>query len=67
VETAAPWKPWKTNGVFSTVPTALGKLGSRRRVPTVPTASAAGYIVRERKQLSERLLKIEVDKMLVKA
>jgi hypothetical protein len=32
METAAPWKPWKTNRMFSTVPTALGKLGTRRRV-----------------------------------
>ena len=27
METAARWKPWKTNRLFSTVPTALGKLG----------------------------------------
>ena len=29
METAAPWKPWKTNCMFSTVPTALGKLSFR--------------------------------------
>jgi hypothetical protein len=34
VETAAPWKPWKTNCMFPTVPTALGKLGKRR--PSFP-------------------------------
>jgi len=32
METAALWKPWKTNQMFSTVPTALGKLGKLRRV-----------------------------------
>jgi len=34
METAAPWKPWKTNCMFSTVPTALGKLGQLR--PSFP-------------------------------
>jgi hypothetical protein len=45
MEIAAPWKPWKTNCMFSTVPTALGKLGKKHRAefPTVPTASTAGY------------------------
>jgi hypothetical protein len=30
METAARWKPWKTNCMFSTVPAALGKLGQLR-------------------------------------
>src|SRR5258705_5342653 len=30
METAAPWKQWKTNRMFPTVPTTLGKLGKRR-------------------------------------
>jgi hypothetical protein len=34
METAARWKPWKTNCLFSTVPTALGKLGKLR--PSFP-------------------------------
>ena len=34
METAAPWKPWKTNYMFSTVPTTLGKLGQLR--PSFP-------------------------------
>jgi len=34
METAARWKPWKTNCLFSTVPTALGKLGQLR--PSFP-------------------------------
>jgi hypothetical protein len=31
VETAALWKPWKTNDVFP-APTGLGKLANRARV-----------------------------------
>ena len=34
METAARWKPWKTNYMFSTLPTALGKLGQLR--PSFP-------------------------------
>jgi hypothetical protein len=34
METAARWKPWKTNYMFSTVSTALGKLGQLR--PSFP-------------------------------
>ena len=34
METAALWKAWKTNSLFSTLPTALGKLGKRR--PSFP-------------------------------
>ena len=34
----------KQKACFSTVPTALGKLGEKRpEFPTVPTASTAGY------------------------
>jgi len=52
METAAPWKPWKTNCMFSTVPTALGKLGKKHgaEFPTVPTASTAGYLFRGKKK-----------------
>jgi hypothetical protein len=32
METAARWKAWKTVLLFSTLPTALGKLGKPRRV-----------------------------------
>jgi len=49
METAAPWKAWKTNCMFSTLPTALGKLGKKHyaEFSTVPTASAAGYSYEE--------------------
>jgi hypothetical protein len=36
METAAPWKRWKTNYIFSIVPTALGKLGKKTTTPSFP-------------------------------
>jgi len=43
--TAAPWKPWKTNCMFSTVPTALGKLGKPRRVSHSSHSLCGGILI----------------------
>jgi len=71
METAAPWKPWKTNCMFSTVPTALGKLDKKHRAefPTVPTASTAGYCFEEKKETTpaRRPNQNRLDKMQLKA
>jgi hypothetical protein len=60
METAAPWKPWKTNCMFSTVPTALGKLGKKSRV-FHSSHSLYGWISidEKRKPFREGLNKIE--------
>ena len=55
---------------FSTVPTALGKLGKTHRAEfsTVPTASAAGYRYEEKtKTPSRRAKQNRMDKMQAKA
>ena len=62
METAAPWKPWKTNCMFSTVSTALGKLGQLRpSFPQFPQPLRLDIVLKkERKQsLREGLSKIE--------
>jgi len=52
-ETAALWKPWKTNCMFS----------------TVPTASAAGhrYDEEDEKRLGQGLIKFGVDRIMWEA
>ena len=62
METAAPWKPWKTNYMFSTVPTAVGKLGQlRSSFPQFPQPLRLDIVLKEKKKqrLREGLSKIE--------
>jgi hypothetical protein len=63
------WKPWKTNCIFSTVPTALGKLGkSAPRFPQFPQPLLLDIVMqRKEKRLPERFNQNRVDKRLVKA
>jgi hypothetical protein len=50
METAAPWKPWKTNYMFSTVPTALGKLGKlRSSFPQFPQPLLLDIVLEKRR------------------
>jgi hypothetical protein len=68
METVAPWKAWKTNCMFSTLPTALGKLGTRRRV-SPSSHSLCGWILIEekRKEMLPHANQNRVDKMKAKA
>jgi len=74
METTAQWKPWKTNCMFSTVPTALGKLGKKRPTfPQFPQPYCWILLLREenvmkkRKAIAQGPNQNRVDKRLPKA
>jgi hypothetical protein len=69
METAAPWKPWKTNYMFSPVPTALGKLGQLRSIfPQFPQPLMLDIVLEKKETTpSRRPKQNRVDKMQSKA